>query len=132
MVSIEEKIEEILNDYPEITIAILFGSTATGQAKKESDIDIAIATENALGVQKMVDIQLALSHILQKEVDLLDIHTLNGIILREIFKNGRIIIKKDTSLYPKLLRKLWYQHEDMLPNIRHIIKTQAKRFANEQ
>ena len=132
MVSIEEKIVGILNNYPEVTFALLFGSTATGRAKKESDIDIAIAAKDLLGVQKMVDIQLALSRMLQKEVDLLDIHSLNGIILQEIFKNGRIIIKKDTSLYAKLLRKLWYQHADILPNIRHIIRTQAKRFANEQ
>jgi hypothetical protein len=91
---------------------------------------IAIAGKNAIPVESLVDLQIALSSDLEREVDLVDLSAIEGLILSEIFRKGKVLIKKDPSLYACYMRKVIYFNEDMLPNIRMILEKRASRFAN--
>ena len=129
MYRIHQIITDTLNGEQEIKLCILYGSAASGRLRKESDIDIAIAGDVQFSRDYLVDLQLALSRRLGYEVDIVDIKNLEGLILSEILRKGKVLIKKDTGLYAEFIKKVINFNEDVLPNIRMILKKRAERFA---
>ena len=63
------------------------------------------------------------------EIDIVDMKNVEGLILSQILGKGIVLIKKDTSLYAEFIRKVIYFNEDVLPNIRMILKKRAERLA---
>lgn len=129
MEEIQQTIKELLSSEDSIKLCILYGSAASRRLHKESDIDIAIAGVAKFSKDYLVDIQLGLSRKLGYEVDIVDMKNLEGLILSEIFRKGKVLIKKDTRLYSEFIKKVIYFNEDVLPNIRMILKKRAERFA---
>jgi len=129
MEEIQQTIKEALSSEDSIRLCILYGSAASGRLHKESDIDIAIAGDVKFSRDYLVDLQLALSRKLGYEVDIVDMKNLEGLILSEILRKGKVLIKKDTRLYAEFIKKVIYFNEDVLPNIRMILKKRAERFA---
>jgi predicted nucleotidyltransferase len=52
--SIDDAIREVLDQYPQVRLAILFGSTATEKNGRQSDLDLAVLAgtplEHQIGV----------------------------------------------------------------------------------
>ncbi|WP_292661919.1 nucleotidyltransferase domain-containing protein [Nitratifractor sp.] len=67
----KEKIREVLEQYSCIDFALLFGSAAKGKMHPMSDVDIAISTEEELGLLDLGRIIAELESALEKPVDLL-------------------------------------------------------------
>ena len=63
---------------PSMKLLYLFGSYASNQADKESDIDIAILPIKKIPTVKRWEMQQALAEKLQREVDLIDFQLLQG------------------------------------------------------
>jgi len=59
-----DKIKECLLPYDFIVAAWLFGSQATGRARPDSDVDIALLTEEPLNSQQRLSIQIDLEEAL--------------------------------------------------------------------
>jgi len=129
MDEIQQIIKDILSTEERIKLCILYGSAASGRLRKDSDIDIAIAGDVLFSREYLVDLQLTLSRRLCREVDIVDMKNLEGLILSEILRKGKVLIKKDTGLYAEFIKKVIYFNEDVLPNIRMILKKRAERFA---
>ncbi len=90
-----------------------------------SDIDIAVAGYNPFDLHYLVHLQSSLSSLLEREVDLVDMNRVEGLILQQILK-GNVLIKKDTALYAGFIRKVVYFNADILPNIRMILEKRAR------
>lgn len=112
-----------------IKLCILYGSAACGKLIKESDIDIAIAGDAVFNREYLVDLQLALSRRPGYEADIVDMKNIEGLILSEILRKGKVLIKRDTSLYAEFIKKVIYFNEDVLPNVRMILKKRAERYS---
>ena len=88
-----------LRDQKNVSAAWLFGSTATGKAGKNSDIDIAILFAPALSKYERFDLRLLmageLSRLTGREVDLVDIEAAPLFLQHQIRKTGRLIVEKD-------------------------------------
>ncbi len=128
-----EKIKQIIRDELKnennISLCILYGSAATGRMTKQSDVDLAIAGKEMFDLEYLADLQVRLSLNLGYEVDLVDMNRIEGLILKEILKNGIVLIKKNSSIYADFIRKAIYFDSDVLPNIRMILKHRAEKFA---
>jgi predicted nucleotidyltransferase len=129
MEEIQQTIKELLSSEESIRLCILYGSAASGRLHKESDIDIALAGDVQFSREHLADLQLALSSRPGYEVDIADMKNLEGLILSEILRKGKVLIEKDTILYAEFIKKVNYYNEDVLPNIRMILKKRAKRIA---
>ena len=70
--------------FPEIEIVILFGSALKGQLTNKSDIDIAFAAKTITSHERKNNIYLALEKFLGRDIDLIDLHGVNGHILKNI------------------------------------------------
>ena len=107
-----KKIREILTREQTIPLAIVFGSLASGQDTPKSDLDLAIAGEQALLLDDMLKINAALSAELGREVDLIDLHQAHGALLQEILTRGVLLINVQPALYEKFIKRMLAEKED--------------------
>ncbi len=118
-----------LTEFPEIELAFLFGSAAKGRLTAASDLDIAVAADTPLALERKNDIGLALSRLTDREIDLIDLHPVSGTILQQVLCTG-MIIKKSPLLYARFLKKMWFNQADMMPYTRMILEKHCRRFVH--
>lgn len=74
------RIVEVLNTFPEITFALLFGSYAKGAQTDLSDIDIGIYTDSCIDIFRQGEIITTMEYALNKKIDL--------VVLNELYKSN--------------------------------------------
>ena len=118
---ISEEIKGVLFNYPFIKLGIVFGSVAVLRNRPNSDVDLGVAATAVLTVEQKIALIEDITVKLERELDLVDLMSINGPILQQILCRGHIFLKKDTSLYARLILKMWYNQADLiavlLPNI---------------
>ena len=129
-VEIKNMLTEFFNNEETILLAILYGSFAAGRETNRSDVDIAIAGHSLFHPEQIMELNLKLSKLLEREVDLIDLNNAGGTILTQILTTGTLIKKQDTNLYASLIKKMLYFEEDMAANIRYILKYRQENFLN--
>jgi predicted nucleotidyltransferase len=89
-------ITSILREYPSIYAAYLYGSHATGDARAQSDIDVAVMAEPALQFSAKKELYMRLMEATDRDIDLTEIDaTTDPVFAHEVFNTGTILI--DTS-----------------------------------
>ena len=78
MTAIETMIQATLAQHPEIRLAILFGSLATGDGHHESDVDLAIDAGLPLEMQAKISLMAEIAESTGRPVDLIDLRTIGG------------------------------------------------------
>ena len=127
---IERKILSVLVFFPQIKIAIIFGSWATGKNHNKSDVDIAVAADFPLNAAEKMNLMEKLALELYCEVDLVDLNNLAGTIFQKAL-TGKVVVKKDTILFATLTKKMIYNQEDMIkPYTIPAQKRQLERWLN--
>jgi len=74
--------------------AAIFGSYATGEAKKDSDIDLLVELEDDKSLLDLVGFKLELEDVLKKEVDVLTYDAIHPLLRDIILKEQQIIYEK--------------------------------------
>ena len=118
----------VLEQFPQVKIAYLFGSAARAQLTSTSDIDVAVAADTKLPLETRLAIATRLSKTLHREVDLVDLQDVTGEILQQSLCKGTQILQKDTSLHADLIKRLWFDQADMMPYRRRILSERRRRF----
>lgn len=94
-----EKIKECLLPYDFIVAAWLFGSQATGRARPDSDVDIALLAEQPLDLQQRLSIQIDLEEALQRfQVDVVDLHKASPVLRFEALNGKRVFVRSDDKV----------------------------------
>ncbi|MCF6334288.1 MAG: nucleotidyltransferase domain-containing protein [Spirochaetales bacterium] len=127
-------VPDVLKDFfinrATIQTAILYGSFAKGTETDTSDVDIAIGGSVEFSPDLLVNLNLELTKLLNREVDLVDLNRINGTILTQILTKGTLIKRANTAFYAELIKKMIYFEEDMAPNIRYILDYRREKFLN--
>ena len=126
-----KKITEVLKGFPQVFFATLFGSAAKGRMTEQSDVDIAVASRERLSVETRGRLAVALSCALDREVDLIDLQAVSGLILEQALCTGKIVKNADHDLYAGLLKRLWYNQADMMPYCRRILEHRSRRWLQQ-
>lgn len=119
---------EFLSEDPNLDLVMLFGSSATGLARPQSDIDIAVYPRQPLGhqdIQRLSD-QIALAT--GRPVDIVDLSKANGILLRQILRSGQVIFSNRPALLGTLHQRLLAWQEDFEPALKALFEARRKRF----
>lgn len=113
-----EKLTIYFDTKPEIILAMLYGSCARRTETETSDVDIAVAMPEALTLDDRLSLQLELSLLLKREIDLVDIRKIAGLLHYKVFTEG-ICVKKTQPEGSALLHRhtmtALYWHEDYYP-----------------
>lgn len=78
-----------------IVFAYLFGSRAKGEARQESDYDIAVFPRESLSARDRFELQQQLALALQNDVDLVDLTTANDVLRVQVIGDGKLIFSID-------------------------------------
>lgn len=111
---IDDHLREALSSFPQITLAILFGSVASGKANAQSDLDLAVIAAKPLQAAEKIQIIEALALLTGRPIDLVDVHAAPEPLLGQVLKHGRRILGTDTA-YAQLLYRHLIQQADFVP-----------------
>lgn len=91
----EKIIIEIIQKYITPKLIYIFGSYNTEYFNKESDIDIAVLSENKITEENMWKIKLDLINETGKEIDFIDLNSAGIILKKEVVYKGKAIFFED-------------------------------------
>lgn len=114
MNEIDVQLYKILNSYPFIKLAILFGSMAQNTANFESDLDLAVQGDHVLTAKEKMQLTSDLAQQFMRPVDCCDLRTVGEPLLGQIIVKGRRIIGSDTA-YGDLIARHVYAEADFMP-----------------
>ena len=125
---IKAQLEVFFENHPELLCSYLFGSAIHNRMHADSDIDIAVAGTAPLSAGHKQRLREELEQIFRRDVDLIDLHSATGNILRQAL-HGNCILCRNKSIRYQLQRRLIYDQEDMQPLRKRIMDTRRMRFA---
>lgn len=115
------RIRQILQNYPHVRLALLFGSLAKGNARKDSDLDLAIATDHPLDSGQKMQLIAELASAIGRPIDLVDIAMIGEPLLGQIIVHGRRILGDDVH-YARLLSAHLFAEADFVPYQTRILR----------
>ncbi len=118
----------LLSRYPNIRLAILFGSQANPERQKHfgSDIDLAIMADAPINDHFKMQLIEAISVELDCPVDIVDVNEAPEPILGEVFKGQRLL--GDNAVYASLLTRHLLNTADFVPLRERILKERRDRW----
>lgn len=120
MKTIETMIRATLAPYPEVRLAILFGSLARRQGRYDSDVDLAVDAGQPLEIETKMALMEELAELFGRPIDLIDLQTVGEPLLGQILKHGKRIFGKD-ALYAELIKRHVFDEADYMPYYRRIL-----------
>lgn len=112
--AIDTQIRDALAHFPQIGLALVFGSAASGHQRADSDLDIAVAASQALTTDEKMAMVCALAEQTGRPVDLVDLKVVSEPLLGQIVRHGRRLFGSDT-LYGELISRHIFEQEDFMP-----------------
>ncbi len=113
-------LQHYFQQLPAIRLVILFGSVARNEAHYESDIDVAVESDHALGASEKTRLIEDITAITGRAVDLIDLKSAGQPLLGQIVEYGQRLVGDDVN-YGMLLAKNAFDHEDFLPYRQRIL-----------
>ena len=94
---VTDQLRSALTGFPGLELVLLFGSLGRGQARPDSDVDIAVlpVTPDGLPLLERLHLAAELSSIVGREVDLGVLTTHNLVYAKEAVARGRLIFDRD-------------------------------------
>ncbi len=130
MDKLRDKLQATLRRHQDIQLCIVFGSTAAGRASSNSDLDIAVAGEQLLNGDRILELVSEFSAATNREIDLVDLMAASGPILKQALTTGKIVMNRDKSLYAKIILRMLFNEADWMPYYHRILRERRERFLN--
>jgi predicted nucleotidyltransferase len=131
MDKLQELIQKVLRSHPEVKLCVVFGSIAAGKASADSDLDIGVAAAQPLSADEYLELIEEFSSETNREIDLVDLTTASGPILKQALSTGIVMQNSDKSLYASLISRMLFNQADMMPYYDRILRERRSRFINE-
>ena len=125
---IAARAKKALCDESGLKLAILYGSAATGRMRAGSDVDIALLFDRPLSAQQKMELVLRLERELQRDVDLVDLFSLSGTILKQVLRQGRALVQTKPGALAELVQRMIYNQADMMPYVSRTLIERQRRF----
>jgi len=90
-------IETLRGALPDVVAVYRFGSTATGQAGKDSDVDIAVLPAAPLDSSFRWDLQERIAVALHRPVDLVDLLHASTVMRMQVLESAILLFERDPA-----------------------------------
>lgn len=125
-----EDLRTALAEFPDIKLAVLFGSTARGQETACSDLDLGVLLD-PYDVKRLWPIDLAANKVAKRTVDLIDLHTAPPLLRFEITRDGVVVVERDDYAWVDFKAKAMIDWWDWQPTARMIHRITAEKLREE-
>lgn len=122
-----QQVARTLVPHPEIQLAFVFGSAARDTLRPDSDVDVAVLAASQLSPEARLELMAELSLAVKREVDLVDLSTAWGLILRQVLTTGTLALKHSDTAHAMLLKRMLFDQADMEPLRQRIIEKSLER-----
>jgi predicted nucleotidyltransferase len=114
MLEADGSLRTVLEAFPYIVLALVFGSVAEGRARPGSDLDIAVAARHALSAEQKMALISALATHTGRPVDLIDLNTAGQPLLGQIVRHERRVLGSVTQ-HGQLISRHLTDQADFMP-----------------
>ena len=116
---LEERLRQVAASWPEIRLAVLFGSMARGEGRPSSDVDIGLILEPySAEVRFRVDAQLG--RAAGREVDTVLLDKASPLLRFEATRDGVLLFEREEGLWIAFQAKAMVDWWDWAPTARKI------------
>jgi uncharacterized protein len=112
--AIDAVLVDVLARFPNLVLAMLFGSSALGRQRADSDLDIAVAAKQALTAAEKIALIEALAERTGRAVDLIDLKVAAEPLLGQIVRHGRRLLGSNNA-YGQLISRHLFEQADFAP-----------------
>jgi predicted nucleotidyltransferase len=116
-----QQVQAALAKHPEIELAIVFGSVARGEARRDSDVDVAVQLSTPLGADEKMQLIADIAAATGRPVDPIDLRAIGEPLLGQILKHGRQVRGAAVDLAPLMQRHV-YAMEDFMPYVERMLE----------
>jgi uncharacterized protein len=132
---LQDRLRERAASLPEVKLAVLFGSTARGQERKGSDVDLGLLLEPVSRPVRL-HIEAELARAAAREVDFIDLDEAPPLLRFEITRDGVVLFEREEGLWTRFKAKAMVDWWDWAPYARRIegaaIRRLRERIAHGQ
>ncbi len=121
-----QEVIHILKEQFNCDAIILFGSYARGDQRKDSDVDIAIKSNENITKKQLFEMTEKLEQILKKDVDLIDLNTISDSFRYEILMNGKVLYCKDSFQFDLYKLDIFREYLELNESRKAIIENVKK------
>ncbi len=126
--TIAKPLSRLLSHYPEIRLAILFGSQATGETTIDSDIDLALLADTPVSAGTRLKLIEEIGLEFGCPVDIIDMYHAPEPILGQVFKGKKLL--GDNATYAALLTRHLLNTADFVPLQQRILSERREAWIN--
>lgn len=112
--AIDAVLAGVFAQFSQITLAVLFGSMASGKQRGDSDVDIAVSATHTLSVAEKIALTGMIAERTGRIVDLIDLRTATEPLLGQVLRHGRKILCSEKS-YGELINRHLLEQADFMP-----------------
>jgi predicted nucleotidyltransferase len=117
-----ERLQQSAAALPEIRLAVLFGSTARGQDRKGSDVDLGVLLND--DTQEARDrARMELGRATERQVDVVFLNTAPPLLRFEISRDGVLLLEREEGLWTGFKARAMVDWWDWAPTARRIHRT---------
>ena len=118
---VTDQLRSALKGFAGLELVLLFGSLARGQARPDSDVDIAVQAHHPLSAQERMDLIDTVSQTLQRPVDLVDLRTAGEPTKGQVVRYGRRVLGSSAA-HGRLIYTQLVDQADFGPLRRRILE----------
>ena len=82
---------------PGLVFVMLYGSHARGDARRESDVDIALLADDPVEPLELLELQAALERPCGAMVDLVDLWRADDVLRVQVIEHGRVLFQRSAT-----------------------------------
>jgi predicted nucleotidyltransferase len=113
--TVMSRLRTALAEGPELRLAVLFGSHATGRARADSDVDVALCFVRAdVSLADELDLQLVLERAVGRTVDLVRLDEASTLVRWQIATCGVPIVAREHE-WPRFQARAASEYADFRP-----------------
>jgi predicted nucleotidyltransferase len=121
-----DRLRERAVSLPEVKLAVLFGSTARDQARKDSDVDLGLLLDPVSRSERL-HVEAELARAAAREVDIVYLNEAPPLLRFEIARDGILLLEREEGLWTRCKVKAMVDWWDWAPIARRINRTMIQR-----
>ena len=120
---VKTRLDNFFKKLGNVELVFIHGSFAKGQARKDSDIDVAILFKREPDVGQYVNVYLELTSLLKREIDISVLNNASPVFRMQVLKYGIPVFQRERKLYVDFFADTVKRYEDV-----RIMREKVKKY----